>query len=140
MAFIRSASAIADKWKRVTPGRTEDYKLGVENPRTDWEKATKDAESIYKAAITKAAAEGRFGKGVAAAGTESWKKGAMTKGVERFGRGVELGINNYEKGFAPYRDVIEKTVLPTRGPKGDPRNFERVKAIGMALYNAKLKK
>ena len=137
MIGIRSASAIADKWKRVTPGRTEDYRLGVENPKKDWEDETRRAESTYKEAITKAIAEGRFGKGVADAGTAKWKDGALRKGVHRWGPGVELGIENYEKGFAPYRDVIEKITLPKRYPKGDPRNYERVKAVGSALHKQK---
>ena len=138
MPKIRSASDIADKWKRVTPGRTEDYRLGVENPKKDWADETKKAESTYKEAITKSLAEGRFGKGVDAAGTEKWKDGAILKGIPRWGQGVEFGIENYEKGFAPYRDVIERTTLPKRYPKGDPRNYERVKAIGSALHKEKV--
>lgn len=138
MPKIRSTSEIADKWKRVTPGRTEDYRLGVENPKKDWEDETLRAESTYKEAVIKAAQEGRFGKGVKEAGTDKWKKGALEKGTQRWGPGIEMGIENYEKGFAPYRDVIEKTVLPKRYPKGDPRNLERVKAIANALHKAKV--
>lgn len=137
MPKIRSASDIANKWKRVTPGRTEDYRLGIENPKKDWEDETARAESTYKEAVIKAANEGRFGKGVKAAGTTKWKEGALTKGTLRWGPGIEMGKDNYEKGFAPYRDVIEKVNLPKRYPKGDPRNLERVKAIANALHKAK---
>jgi hypothetical protein len=35
-------------------------------------------------------------------------------------------------------DVIANTVLPPRGPKGDPRNLDRVKAITTALRAKKL--
>jgi len=36
MAEIKSLASIKDKWTRVTPGRTEDYKLGIQNPKRDW--------------------------------------------------------------------------------------------------------
>ena len=35
---------------------------------------------------------------------------------------------DYEKGFQPYRDAIEKTTLPARFARRDPRNLERVRA------------
>ena len=34
MAEIRDLSAIKEKWTRVTPQRTEDYKIGVKNGET----------------------------------------------------------------------------------------------------------
>ena len=40
MAEIKSMAAIAEKWTRVTPQRTEDYKKGIESPRRDWESET----------------------------------------------------------------------------------------------------
>ncbi|GAJ07046.1 unnamed protein product, partial [marine sediment metagenome] len=49
MAFIRSIEHIARKWATVTPGRTEDYRAGVENPRRDWGTATAAAEGAYEA-------------------------------------------------------------------------------------------
>ena len=33
MAEIKSLADIAEKWIRVTPGRVEDYKLGIQNPK-----------------------------------------------------------------------------------------------------------
>jgi hypothetical protein len=48
-----------------------------------------------------------------------------------------VGSDDYEKGFAPYRDVIEQTALPPRFPKRDPRNIQRVSAIATALAKKK---
>ena len=138
MPAIRSISDIAEKWTRVTPGRSEDYRGGIEAPKKDWETETKAAEGAYKAGVTKAAAEGRFGKGVDKAGTAKWKDRALLVGVDRWGPGVSVAGPAYASGFGPFRDVIERTTLPPRGPKGDPRNYERVKAIGDALHKAKL--
>jgi len=137
MAFIRSIEHIARKFAAVTPGRTEDYKAGVENPRRDWGTAAAAAEGAYEAGVTQAIAKKRFGKGVKAAGTEKWQRGAIEKGTARWGPGVMLSQDLYARNFAPYRDAIERATLPPRYAKRDPRNLERVKAVVNALIAAK---
>ncbi len=64
MVAIRSTREIAEKWSTVTPTRTGFYEAGVRAPKKDWARATSNAEGTYKEAVTRAAAEGRFGKGV----------------------------------------------------------------------------
>lgn len=137
MAFIRSIEHIARKWATVTPGRTEDYRAGVENPRRDWGTATAAAEGAYESGVTQAIAKKRFGKGVKAAGTEKWQRGAVEKGTARWGPGVTIAQDSYGRNFAPYRDAIERATLPPRYAKRDPRNLERVKAVVNALTAAK---
>lgn len=137
MAFIRSIEHIAKKWASVTPGRTEDYRAGVENPRRDWGTATVAAESAYEMGVTQAIAKKRFGKGVKAAGSEKWQRGAVEKGTQRWGPGVALAQDLYGRNFAPFRDAIERATLPPRYAKRDPRNLDRVKAVVNALVAAK---
>lgn len=138
MAEIKSAKAIAEKWARVTPGRIEDYKLGVQNPKRDWEKETLAAKDNWKAGVDAAATKGLFAKGVAKAGTAKWQDKALAKGPGRFAEGVYIAKDDYEKGFAPYRDAIEKTDLGPRFPRRDPRNLDRVKRIVDALVKQKI--
>ena len=137
MAFIRSIEHIARKFATVTPGRTEDYKTGVENPRRDWATATAAAEAAYDAGVTQAIAKKRFGKGVKAAGTSAWQEGAIQKGTARWGPGVTMAQDKFARNFAPYRDAIERTTLPPRYARRDPRNLARVKAIVDSLIAAK---
>jgi len=137
MAFIRSIEQISKKFAQVTPGRTEDYRFGVENPRRDWATAAAAAESAYEGGVTQAIAKKRFGKGVKKAGTDSWQRGAVEKGTARWGPGVTLAQDKYARNFAPYRDAIERVSLPPRFARRDPRNLERVKAVVMALAAAK---
>lgn len=137
MAFIRSIEQISHKWASVTPGRTEDYRAGVEAPRKDWGVATVASESAYEAGVTQAIAKKRFGKGVKQAGTETWQRGAIEKGTARWGPGVTIAEPKYSRNFAPYRDAIERCTLPPRFSRRDPRNLERVKAIVNALVAAK---
>ena len=140
MANIKNPSQIAEKWARVTPQRTEDYKQGVESPTKDWASATKAAEEAYKQGVTQAANQGRFGKGVAAAGTQKWQAKASTVGTDRWGSGVQVARSDYEAGFGPYAETIKSTSLPPRYPKGDPRNLERVSVIAKALRAKKIAK
>jgi len=137
MAEIKSTARIKEKWTRVTPMRTEDYKIGVQNPRRDWEKSASAAKDSHKAAMATAAATDAFAKGVAKAGSGKWQSKALAKGPGRFAEGVMVGGDDYEKGFAPFRDEIEKTVLPPRFPKRDPRNIARVSTIAAALGKKK---
>jgi len=137
MAEIKRLDSIREKWMRVTPGRVQDYALGIKNPKRDWESETVAAEDRYKAGVDAAAMKGMFGKGVKAAGTKKWEEMALKKGPGRFSEGVYIGGPAYEKGFAPMHAAIERVILPPKFPKGDIRNYERVKAIGQALHEEK---
>ena len=139
MAEIKPLSAIGAKWTRVTPGRTEDYKLGVQNPKRDWADETAAAKDNWKAGVDAAQAKGLFEKGVAKAGTKKWQEKALKKGPGRFAEGVYIAGPDYEKGFAPYHDAIARVDLGPRYPRRDPRNIERVKRVVDALVGEKLK-
>lgn len=135
---IKATSDISEKWARVTPQRTVDYQKGVQNPVKDWKTATAAAEDSYKSGVAAASAAGRFGKGVAKAGTEKWQAKAVSKGVDRWGPGVQIAKPDYEAGFAPYASAIAALTLPPRYPKGDPRNLDRVSAIAKTLRDKKV--
>jgi len=138
MAEIKSLSSIRDKWTRVTPGRTEDYKLGIQNPRRDWAEEAEAAKDNWKAGIDAAAGKDLYAKGIRAAGTNKWREKAIKKGPGRFAEGVYIAGPDYEKGFKPYHDAIEAVDLGPRFPRRDPRNIERVKRVVDALVKTKL--
>lgn len=138
MAEIKSLAAIAEKWGRVTPMRTEDYKLGIEHPRRDWEGETIAAKANWKAGVDAAHAKDMFAKGVTAAGTKKWKDKALRVGPGRFAEGVMIAGPEFEKGFAPYREAIARVDLGPKFPRRDPRNLARVKAVVDALIAEKV--
>ena len=142
MPKIRSITSIAGKWADVTPRRAAYYKAGVESPKEIWEEKAAAAEGAWSAGVSAAAGEARFSKGVSAAGQAKWKEKTILKGVAqgRWSAGVGVAKPDYEKGFAPFRDVIERTTLPPRGAKGDPANIDRVRDMAAALHEAKLAK
>jgi len=139
MAEIKSLSAIREKWARVTPMRSEDYKLGIENPKRDWADETEAGKVNWKMGIDQAAAKDMFAKGVRAAGTGKWRNAALRKGPGRFAEGVMIASPEYERGFAPFHAAIERVDLGPRFPRRDPRNLGRVKAVVDALISEKMK-
>lgn len=137
MPPIKPITDIAEKWARVAPTRQEDYLKGVSTPRTPWEAAATAADPQYKAGVQAAVAGNRFTAGIRAAGNAKWQRKAIELGPSRFATGTAAARPDFEKGFGPYRAVIESTTLPPRRPKGDPANIERVRTMAAALAAAK---
>ncbi len=138
MAEIKSIAAIQEKWGRVTPQRSEDYSLGIKNPKRDWAQAAAAAKESHKSAMTQAASTDAYAKGVNKAGTAKWQDKALRKGPSRFSEGVMIAAPDYGAGFSPYADTIKATIIPPRFPRGDIRNLERVKVISQALRKKKV--
>ena len=138
MPVVKALGTISEKWSRKTSQATQDYAAGVRSPRRSWAEATTAAAEAQATGVQAAIANNSFEKGVARAGNEKWSRGATGKGTQRFGPGVQAAKGDYEKGFAPYRSVIEGVSLPPRGAKGDPRNYTFPQLIGEALHNAKV--
>lgn len=140
MPPVKSLDRISEKWARVVEVSQPDYEAGIRSPREDWAEKTLAAEGSYNSGVQKAISEKRFGKGVRAAGTDKWKERTLAVGPDRWLQGVRVSRGNYEAGFAPYREVIIRTTLPPRGPKGDPKNIQRVGVLAKALHDEKLKR
>lgn len=138
MPAIRSTAEIAAKWATVTPGRAAFYKSGVQTPKKDWETETKAAEDAYELGVTNAIGRKAFGKGVDKAGTSKWKRKSVDVGAGRWGPGVRVAEPDFRAGYDPYRAKILEITLDPRFPKGDPRNYDRVKNIGDALHALKI--
>ena len=140
MSGIKSMERISAKWARNAAAGTPSYQEGIENPRRDWAEETAKAEPAYDAGIQKSIANKSFGKGVKRAGTSKWQNNSLTKGVSRWAAGIADSQTAYAEGFAPYAAVIARTPLPPRGPKGDPKNIERVRVMAKALNDEKTKR
>ncbi|KKN18857.1 hypothetical protein LCGC14_0951660 [marine sediment metagenome] len=137
MTAIKSIKDIGKKFIDVTPGRAVQYGAGVKNPKKDWEQSTVAAEDNYEAGVTAAITRKAFSAGVKEAGNSKYKKGVEEKGVSRWPVGIRLALAAFVKGYGPYRDEIERTELPQRYPRRDPRNIDRVAAITKALGDLK---
>lgn len=138
MAQIKSLSETSKKWTTVTPQRQTDYEAGIRAPRRDWQDATLASASNYQQGVQAAITAGRFQAGVDDAGSETWRKGALEKGLQRWTQGISVAKESFERGFSPFREVISRVELPPKGPKGSPQNYQRVQVIGTALHEAKM--
>jgi hypothetical protein len=136
MPKTKGVTNTVDKWQRRASVAQPDYLNGVQNPRTPWDQAAKNAEGNYRSAVTQAATEGRYGKGVSRVGAQKWMDGATKKGPARFVEGVQLGGQNFQDRINTVLSTIEGVTLPPRGPKGSPSNYQRVTPIGEALRRA----
>lgn len=138
MPAVKPLDRISQKWARVASVSQSEYEEGIKNPRKSWAEETAKAEAAYEKGIQQAISKKRFSGGVKKAGNGRWQENALAKGPMRWSQGIGLSTDNYERGFAPFRQTIEATSLPARGPKGDPNNIQRVAAIAKALHDKKL--
>jgi hypothetical protein len=136
MARVRPGAA--ERWVRRASAAAQDYQAGIENPRQSWQQAASQARENWAQGVQQAVQGNRYATGVQRAGDEKWRRKAIAKGVSRYGPGVAEAQNDYAAAVAPYLQTIESLSLPPRGPKGDPRNLERVRVIAQALRNRKL--
>ena len=138
MPAIKDHNVIAAKWARRAGSAGAEYEEGVKNPRKDWAEQTANAESTYEQGVTAAIGRKAFGKGVKKTGTAGWQENAIAKGPTRYASGVALAQDKYIDGFAPFAAIIAATKLPARGPKGDPKNINRVQVMAKALHDKKI--
>ena len=134
----KNITAIAAKWSANAQTAAPNYTAGVTNTTNDWATNTAAAAGNWGQGVSQAVSDGRFAKGVSAAGTAKWKAAATTKGAQRYPSGVAAGQPAYVSGFTPYLQVIQNTNLPPRSPTGSPNNIQRVSVLDAALRAAKL--
>lgn len=137
MAQIKALGVISKKFADVTPGRAEQYALGVGQPKRPWASSTAASEPIFDAAMAAAIQRKAFGKGVRSAGDAKYLQGAQGKGARNFGPGVADAGPAYERGFAKYHQAIAGLTLPQRFGRRDPRNLQRVALIATTLGKLK---
>lgn len=136
---VPTAAAIASKWARVTPERSEDYEDGVRSPDADWATETVGAEERYEDGVKAAMGRKAFGRGVRKVGTAKQQEATIRKGVEegRWGTGVRGAEAEMAAGMEAVVRVIEGVKPRPKYAKGDPRNYEIIKDIGTALHKMK---
>lgn len=135
---IPSLSEISASWVQGAGAGAANYRKGVLNSAVDWETPTEAADSNWATAVAEAASAGRFKAGVNRVGNAKWREKSSTLGAQRFPSGVAAAADDYQRGFAPYRDTIAGLNLPPRGPRGSAANLERVRHVTDALHQRRL--
>jgi hypothetical protein len=130
---VKPVGQVVEKWARRVAGASQDYEAGATAAGDVWQRNAAGAAQNYQAGVTQAASQGRFAKGVARAGSQKFVRGVREKGAARFGPGAAAGQPDFQTGIGPVLEVIGRTDLPPRGPRGAEGNLARVRAITTAL-------
>lgn len=138
MTAIKPLNQIADKWAKNAAQSSDEYRQGVENPRSDWATETANAKDNWEAGLADAISRDAFSSGVQEAGTAKWKRRTLEVGPARYRQGVGVSKQEFQSGFSRFHSVIAGLTLPPRGPKGSPENLDRVRAVAEALHNEKI--
>lgn len=133
---VPSAVEIARRFVKYTPAREDRFEDGVRDPAKDWEKETSESEPNYEKGVTEAIKRKAFGKGVKRCGTARQQAKTILN-LPRWTEGIQNSAADMAAAMEPVVRVLESVKYPQKYPKGDPRNYERVKAVGMALRKAK---
>jgi len=135
---IADTASLAKKFATRAGQASGDYKDGVARSGNAWETNTKASEDNYKLSVVQAANEGRFGKGVSAAGQAKFLKRATELGPSRFTAGVGAAQEDWARGVQPSLDALKSLDLPPRRPKGE--NGNRADIVAKRLRAVKLGK
>jgi hypothetical protein len=137
---IKDTASISKKFVQRASVAGGDYAEGVKAAGGDWEANTKASESNYAAGVQQAVADGRFGKGVSAAGASKYVRKAGELGAQRYPTGVAAAEADYARGVQPHLDAMKSLDLPPRRPKGDPANMQRANIVAQKNRAIKLGK
>lgn len=133
----KSAQSVAAKFAERASAATGDYLKGAQETSKDQAAAAVAAADIYKQAVTQAANDGRYAKGLQKSGKAGWLAGVTGKGVNRFGEGVSQAAPKYATNSAKFDTARNAAASLPRGLKGSPANLSRVSAVVAAQIAAK---
>lgn len=77
----KSVQQAQDKWQNRVSQSGQYYQQGVSNPNVDWAGPAVNAKDRRNAGLQAAMADGRIDAGIQRAGTDTWRKQTLAKGV-----------------------------------------------------------
>jgi hypothetical protein len=134
---IKDTGSIAKKFVQRAGAASGDYAAGVQVAGQDWQTNTVNGKDNYVAGVQQAIADGRFEKGVSAAGAQKYVDNATKLGPQRYQTGVAQAESAYQRGVGPHLDMMKSLDLPPKGPKGSAQNQQRANIV--ATRNRALK-
>ena len=137
MVRVADLGRSASKFERRASAAGQDYADGVSDVSdSEQQQATLDATDAWEQGVQQAISEGSFGRGVSNP-NKSWQQASLETGQSRFTQGASQAGDTWRQGFSPFADVLEGLNLQPRGSRGSSSNYERSRAVGEALHNAR---
>lgn len=137
---MKTASQSGDKYVNRAGAASLDYKQGAENTSKDQAANAIASKDNYVKGVQESITRGAYEKGLSKSGKQAWLDGVRNKGAERYSGGVSNGVSKYVTNSGKYDGARAAANALPRGPKGSEANFNRSKAVGQALRNAKIGK
>lgn len=125
----RSVADSAKKFVARAGAAQNDYAAGVQGAGGRWQAGAEASEDAWKAGTQEAINEGRFSKGVRAAGAAKYQNNATKLGPSRFVQGVQNAETAYSSAVQPFQAALASATLPPRGARGSAQNATRVQAV-----------
>jgi hypothetical protein len=135
---VKSADTSATKWVENAGRADVAYATEAVAAAGTWETNTKASKENYHKAITASGITDRFAGGVAKAGAGKYARKIVDVAKDRFGPGITAAKVDYTQNVAPFLATIAGLSLTPRGPRGDPKNYDRVTQVGKALSAKRL--
>ncbi len=126
---IKDDAKLAEKFARRAGGATADYAEGIETPKRSQSESAIAQKDTWRDAVSAAAADDRFAKGLRKAGDEKWSRKARSVGRDRYSPGVTAAKSDWQAGVAPYLGALRTMTLPAKGLRRSPQNVLRVQAV-----------
>jgi hypothetical protein len=137
MVDVANLGNSADKFERRAGSAGQDYEQGVsEVSDSEQQQATLDSADAWEQGIQDAIANGTFESGVENP-NKSWQQAALETGSTRFTQGASQAGDVWQDSFSEFADVLEGLNLQPRGARGSEANFQRARAVGEALNQAR---
>jgi len=138
MVKIKSLEDIATKYVEVAPTKAPYYEKEVKAAGDDWKEGALAGQKAYETAMRDPKVLARRKEQIDDAAKEKYVRKAGTLGPDRYAAGTAAAKEDFRSGFEKYHGVIAALTLPERGPRGDPKNINRVKAVADALHKARV--
>lgn len=127
----------ASNWQQGAQARAQLYKQRAMAAGNRWAQDTAAAAPNFQTAVTSGNIGTRFANGVSRAGAGRYTQGINAKG-DRYSGGIAASGDRYSAGVSPYIQALNGFDPGDRGPRGDPRNYNRVQAVGSRLHDLRL--
>lgn len=126
---VRSVAESAKKFVNRASAARGDFAAGVASAGNRWLEGAAASQDAWKTGTQEAINEGRFERGVRAAGAAKYQDNASKLGPDRFVTGVANSEGAYQRGVAPFVGALQSASLSPRGARGSPQNARRVAEV-----------
>jgi|AKVG01.1.fsa_nt_gi hypothetical protein len=137
MVNVTDLNTAASKLERRGSQAGQDFETGVQNVSdSEQQNATLESAASWETGVQEAIQEGRFETGVNNP-SRSWQETTLEVGSSRFTQGVSQAGDVWQDSFQPFADTLQSLNLQPRGSRGAAANYERSRAVGEALHDAR---